>query len=306
MPKNVPIVLSETHMSHIPLAQGDTLSPDSIPVSRETHNNIMVKADGLFVPPYTGLTEVNHDYSLDGDGTTGDPLTVRISNLPDNIVQMRQQADDSGGLYVSNLSYLTRVHHGDGLTGDGTPDNELSVLISPQSDNALHLINEPTSSRNGLYVPADATLKRSAAGGNFSFNYPDNTAATAACGRYGSGVYWKTIVTLDNANTGDANVLAQAYLRRIPCHSDETPVPYQIFVSYRTVSSSEKPSVIIWFICTEVPTHLLDTTTREMAKLCRGYNGLSSGGLNDLYPVADTGSPVEPEYIIQYLYSPKS
>lgn len=303
MPKNVPIVLSETNMSHVPLAQGETLSPDSIPISSENNNNIMVKTDGLFVPPYTGLTAVSHDYSLGGDGTAGDPLTVRISNLPDNIVQVRQQADNSGGLYASNLSYLTRVHHGDGLTGDGTPDNELSVLISPQSDNALRLIDESTSSENGLYVPANATLKRSAVSGNFSFNYPDDTAAAAACGKYGNGVYWKTLVTLNGANTGDANVLAQAYLRRIPCHSDKTPVPYQIFVSYRTVSSSEKPSVIIWFICTEVPTHLLDTTTGTVTQLTRGVGGIS-GGLGDLYPTGDTA--VEPEYIIQYLYSSES
>lgn len=304
MPKNTPVVLSENSQEHTPLAPGEKLSPDSLPVSAESNNNIMVKDDGLFVPPYTGLTTVNHDYSLDGDGSTNNPLAVRISNLDSNIIQMRQQADDSGGLYVNGNTIMKSVAHDNSLNGDGTTDDKLGVRVSNRANNSLQFIDQEADAEGGLYVPPAKPVKRKATSGNFSFGYPDNPAATSACGKYGSGVYWKTIVTLSQPDDGDTNVMVHAQLQQIPCRSDKTPVPYQLSAEYRAISSSEKLSVMLWLICMEAPTHLLDTSTGTVTQLTRGDSGTASGGLNDLYPSGNVA--IEPRYIVQYLFSSAS
>ncbi len=304
MSKNTPVVLSDNNQAHIPLAPGEKLPPDSIPVSAENNNNITVKDDGLFVPPYSGLTTINHDYSLGGSGSVEDPLTVRVSNLDGNIIQVRQQADDSGGLYVNGNSFMQSVAHDNSLNGNGTTNDKLGVRVSNRANNTLQFIDEEIGVEGGLYVPPAKTMKRKATSGNFSFNYPDNTAGASACGKYGSGVYWKTDVTLSQPDNGDANVLVHAQLQQIPCRSDKTPVPYQLFVDYNSVSSSQKPGIYLWLICMEAPTHLLDTSTGNISQLTRGDSGLSSGGLNDLYPSGNVA--VEPRYIVQYLFSSAS
>ncbi|EFN7975609.1 hypothetical protein ED769_14875 [Escherichia coli] len=304
MSKNTPVVLSDNNQEHIPLAPGEKLSPDSIPVSTESNNNITVKDDGLFVPPYSGLTTINHDYSLGGSGSVEDPLTVRVSNLDGNAIQVRQQADDSGGLYVNGNAFMQSVAHDNSLNGDGTTNNKLGVRVSNRANNTLLFIDEEIGAEGGLYVPPAKTLKRKATSGNFSFNYPDNTAGASACGKYGSGVYWKTDVTLYQPDDGDTNVLVHAQLQQIPCRSDKTPVPYQLFVDYKSVGSSQKPGIYLWLICMEAPTHLLDTSTGNISQLTRGDTGLSSGGLNDLYPSGNAA--VEPRYIVQYLFSSAS
>lgn len=303
MPKNTPIILSEDNQAHMPLAPGETLPPGSIPVSTESNNNITVKDDGLFVPPYTGLTEVNHDYSLNGDGSSDNPLAVRVSNLDSNIIEMRQQADDSGGLYVDGRSFMQSVAHDNSLNGNGTTADKLSVRVSNRAGNTLLLIDQDADEEGGLYVPPANALKRRTTSGYFAFNYPDSTASANACGKYGSGVYWKAEVTLSQPDNGDANVLVHAQLLQIPCRSDKTPVPYQLFVDYKSVNSTQKPGIYLWLICTEAPTHLLDTSTGTVTQLTQGDGGIP-GGLNDLYPTGDVA--VEPRYIVQYLFSSAS
>lgn len=303
MSKNTPVVLSDNNQAHIPLAPGEKLPPDSIPVSAENNNNITVKDDGLFVPPYSGLTTINHDYSLSGSGSVEDPLTVRVSNLDDNAIQVRQQADDSGGLYVNGNAFMRSVAHDNSLNGDGTTNNKLGVRVSNRANNTLQFIDEEIGDEGGLYVPPAKSLKRKATSGNFSFNYPDSTAGANACGKYGSGVYWKTDVTLSQPNDGDTNVLVHAQLQQIPCRSDKTPVPYQLFVDYKSVNSTQKPGIYLWLICTEAPTHLLDTSTGTVTQLTRGDGGIP-GGLNDLYPSGSVA--IEPRYTVQYLFSSES
>lgn len=303
MSKNTPVVLSDNNQEHIPLSPGETLAPDSIPLSAESNNNITLKDDGLYVPPHSGLTNVHHDYSLGGTGTVEDPLAVRVSNLDGNIIQVRQQADDSGGLYVNGNTFMRSVNHDNSLYGDGTTDNKLTVSISSKPDNTLQFIDQEVGAEGGLYVPPTKVLKRAAASGNFSLGYPDNPAANSACGKFGNGVYWKTTTTLSAADTGDTNVLVQAYMKQIPCRSDKTPVPYQLLADIRTTSSTEKPSVVLWLICMEAPTHILDTSTGNVSQLIRSNNGIPSG-LDDLYPAGNVSN--EPWYILQYLYSSAS
>ncbi|WP_218078325.1 hypothetical protein [Escherichia coli] len=303
MPKNTPVVLSDNSQAHVPLASGEKLSPGSIPVSAESNNNITVKDDGLFVPPFSGLTTINHDYSLGGSGSAEDPLTVRVSNLDSNAIEVRQQEDSSGGLYVNSSAFMQSVAHDNSLNGDGSVDDELGIRISNKTDNVLQFIDQEVGAGGGLYVPPAKTMKRKTTSGNLSFNYPDNPAAASACGKYGNGVYWKTIVTLSQPDNGDTNVMVHAQLQQIPCRSDKTPVPYQVFADYRAISGSEKPSVMLWLICMEAPTHLLDTSTGTTTQLTIGASGVP-GGLNDLYPSGDVA--IEPRYIVQYLFSSAS
>lgn len=303
MPKNTPVVLSDNSQAHVPLASGEKLSPGSIPVSAESNNNITVKDDGLFVPPFSGLTTINHDYSLGGSGSAEDPLTIRVSNLDGNAIQVRQQADDSGGLYVNGNAFMRSVAHDNSLNGDGSVDDELGIRISNKTDNVLQFIDQEVGAGGGLYVPPAKAMKRKTTSGNFSFNYPDSTTAASACGKYGSGVYWKTDVTLSQPDDGDTNVLVHAQLQGVPCRSDKTPVPYQLFVDYNSVSSTQKPSINLRLICMEAPTHILDTSTGNISQLTRGDSGVS-GGLSDLYPSGDVA--IEPRYIVQYLFSSAS
>lgn len=303
MPKNTPVVLSDDSQAHVPLAPGEKLSPDSIPVSAESNNNITVKDDGLFVPTFTGITAVNHDYTLGGLGSTEDPLTVRVSNLDGNIIEVRQQADDSGGLYANGNAFMQSVVHDNSLNGDGTTNNKLGVRVSNRANNTLQFIDQEVSAEGGLYVPPAKSLKRKTTSGNFSFNYPDSTAGASACGKYGSGVYWKTDVTLSQPDDGDTNVLVHAQLQQIPCRSDKTPVPYHMFVDYKPTGGAQKPSIYLWLICMEAPTHLLDTSTGTVTQLTRGDGGVP-GGLSDLYPSGAVA--IEPRYIVQYLFSSAS
>ncbi len=303
MSKNTPVILGDSNKAHVPLAPGETLSPDSLPVSAESNNNITVKDDGLFVPPYSGLTAINHDHSLSGTGSAENPLTVHISNLDGNAVQVRQQGDSSGGLYVNGDAFIQSVAHDNSLNGNGTTNDKLGVRVSNRDGNTLQFIDQEVGAGGGLYVPPERTMTRKAASGNFSFHYPDNPAATSACGKFGTGVYWKTIVTLSQPDNGDTNVMVHAQLQRVPCRSDGTPVPYSLRAEYRAISSSEKLSVVLWLMCAEAPTHLLDTSSRSVVRLTRGSAG-APGGLSDLYPTADTS--VEPMYTIQYLFSSAS
>ena len=187
----------------------------------------------------------------------------------------------------------------------GNPKNAaISVRVSSRENNALKLIpNSESSSERGLYVPPTQSLKRGTGGGNFSFGYPDNKSAKNACGKMGTGVYWKVTISLDNAGAGNVAVVPRIWTNNIPCMEDGTLVPYQIVTDYVAANNNAVPSVAVWFICMGVPTHLMSITDGTLKKLQRGDNGLTNG-LDDLYPLAPEGEYAqEPQWRREYFYT---
>lgn len=462
-----PVVVSTDGKKHETLGSSDTLAPGSIPISAESGNGLTVKSDGLFAEPGGGgggLTEVAHNNSLSGAGTTGSPLSVRVSGRAGNAIQFLDMATSEGGLFAALASaggvpgfgepniipdptdigmveakyydllmdntitegvmyhypsvtsggepienvgqgvLLYAIPAGDGviasysgvfagsnqqglrvrymdsgntvllvenmrglvlntdstLTGWGElssqlavqvsadSQNELTVLqpensdtpglfarpisamlfaaddsivktsnyqgnpknaainvrVSSRENNALKLIpNSESSSERGLYVPPTQSLKRGTGGGNFSFGYPDNKSAKNACGKMGTGVYWKVTISLDNAGAGNVAVVPRIWTNNIPCMEDGTLVPYQIVTDYVAANNNAVPSVAVWLICMGVPTHLMSITDGTLKKLQRGDNGLTNG-LDDLYPLAPEGEYAqEPQWRREYFYT---
>lgn len=54
MVQKIPVVLADDQASHTPLKQSEQIVVSAIPVSAEADNAIVVKEDGLFVPPAGG------------------------------------------------------------------------------------------------------------------------------------------------------------------------------------------------------------------------------------------------------------
>lgn len=177
-----------------------------------------------------------------------------------------------------------------------------SVQVSSKSDNAIQLLDS-SSTTPGLYAPPSTTLKRGTGGGNFSFGYPDSKGARNACGRMGTGVYWKTTTTLSNAGAGNTAVMPKLWISKIPCMEDGTLVPYQFIVDYVESVNGAVPTAAVWLICTGTPTHLMDITTGTLTKLQMASSAVTSG-LSGVYPVAPNGEYAqEPEWRREYFYT---
>lgn len=210
--------------------------------------------------------------------------------------------NDDGSESVQIMEMMDTYRRGDGMTveGDGTNAEGLfKVKLSSKSGNALSIDAE----NGGLFVPPTQSLKRVTGSGNFSFGYPDNKSAKNACGKMGTGVYWKVTFSLDKAGAGNVAVVPRIWTNNIPCMEDGTLVPYQIVTDYVAANNNAVPSVAVWLICMGVPTHLMSITDGTLEKLQRADNGLTNG-LDDLYPLAPEGEYAqEPQWRHEYFYT---
>lgn len=237
-----------------------------------------------------------------GDGNTLAPGSIPISAESGNGLSVK-----SDGLFSTaggGGGGLASVSHNNSLSGSGTTASPLEVKISNRDGNALALIpNSESTSERGLFVPPIQSLERGTSSGNFSFNNQDNKSAEDACGKMGTGVYWKVTLSLYNAGAGNVAVMPRIWTNDIPCMEDGTLVPYQIVTDYVAAYNNAVPSVAVWLICMGVPTHLMSITDGTIKKLQRSYNGLTNG-LDDLYPLAPEGeSAHEPQWRRECFYT---
>lgn len=297
----MPVVLSDNSNTHSPLGRGNKLPTNVIPVSTESDNTLTMKPDGLFIQQEHGLSAINHDYSLGGSGSQGDPLLIRVSNLNENVLQMRQQEDSNGGLYFPENAILQSVAHNNSLNGNGNSDDKLCVRISNKVGNSLQLVDAAPANGGGLYVMQKNAPQRADITNPIICDGPDDLSAEYACGKLGNGVYWKKKVVLTKAKYGDNNILVYPYLTTIPCKSDGSPVPYQLLVNYPLIQSGETPYVYLLLICSEVPTHTFSLTDRYKREIRRGIAITTPTGLDDVYGVSNPGSG--PYYTLHYMYS---
>lgn len=460
-----PVVVSTDGKKHETLGDGNTLAPGSIPISAESGNGLSVKADGLFAEPGGGggggLTEVAHNNSLSGAGTTGSPLAVRVSGRSGNAIQFLDLATSEGGLFAALASgggipgfgeativpeetdigiveakyyyllmntditegvsfhypsvtsggeplenagqgiLLFAIPAGDGviasyagvfpgsnkqgrrvryhdatntvllvenmqgrmvltdatLTGWGDVSSELSVQVSTDPQNELTVLQPENSDTPGLFArPISAMLfasddsinktsnyqgnpknaavavrvstrsgnnlrviplsesstergvfagkmTRGTGGGNWSFGYPDSPGAKNACGKIGSGIYFKSTIEMYNANVGDVNVKVDVWLKNLPCMEDGTLVSHRVLVDYVSATTSARPTAAIWLICDTPPTHMINIESKTITKLQRSADSPTTG-LPD-YPTAPEGEfAQEFTYSRQYFYTP--
>lgn len=212
--------------------------------------------------------------------------------------------NDDGSELVQIMEMMDTYRRGDGVTveGDGTNAEGLfKVKLSTAANNALVLRTDEDTP--GLFVPPTQSLKCVTGSGNFSFGYPDSKSAKNACGKMGTGVYWKVTISLGNAGAGNVAVVPRIWTNNIPCMEDGTLVPYQFIVDYVELRNNAVPSVAVWMVCMGVPTHLMSVTDGTLKKLQRGDNGLTNG-LDDLYPLAPDGEHAqEPQWRSEYFYT---
>lgn len=252
---------------------------------------------------------LNTDATLTGNGDISSVLGVQVSaDLQNELTVLQPENSDTPGLFARPISAMLFAAD-DSIVKtssyQGNPKNAaINVRISSRANNALALIpNSESTTERGLFVPPTQTLKRGTGGGNFTFGYPDNKSARNACGKMGTGVYWKVTISLDNAGAGNVAVVPRIWTNNIPCMEDGTLVPYQFVVDYVESRNNGIPTVAVWLICMGVPTHLMDVTSGALKKLQRADNGLTNG-LDDLYPLAPEGEYAqEPQWRREYFYT---
>lgn len=301
MTKRTPVVLSDNNALHKPLEPGNKIPTDSIPVSANPGNNISIKSDGLFAPTFSGITTVNHDYTLDGDGSNNNPLSVRVSNLDENIISTRGPVADSGGLYIPESTFISSVMHNNSMNGTGESNDKLGIRISNKTGNSLQLIDNLITSGGGLYAAQKETIKYADMTGYIICEGPDNPSAEVACGKFGSGVYWKKKITLSKVKNGDNDILVYPQLLSFPCKSDDTPVPYQLIINYPLIQSGQTPYIYLYLICSGIPTHIINLRTLYKSEIRRGVAITTPTGLDDIYETANPGNG--PQFVLQYMYS---
>lgn len=202
------------------------------------------------------------------------------------------------------------------VTGSST---SLRITTFPTKNGAYVLTNGPSSPNGAVrtqvwsivgslftriseQIVTDHVLTRGTGGGNFSFGYPDNKSANNACGKMGTGVYWKVTISLDNAGAGNVAVIPKVWTNNIPCMEDGTLVPYQFVVDYVESRNNAIPTAAVWLICMGVPTHTMDVTSGTLTKLQMSA-GATTSGLTGVYPVAPTGEYAqEPQWRREYFY----
>jgi hypothetical protein len=293
--------------------------PQTVVDSQTPSTTVQAAMLSLLQNPATAAasTQWNNVTYTDYPGWTGQ---VRLTTIPadtgkylllggdlnhpeQDVVSMAWASDDGTKITTLFESENTGPTTDDSLQGDGVVAS-LGVRLSKASDNALKLIpDSESSSESGLYVPPAQSLKRGTGGGNFSFGYPDSKSARNACGKMGTGVYWKVTFSLDKAGAGNVAVVSRIWTNNIPCMEDGTLVPYQIVTDYVAANNNAVPSVAVWLICMGVPTHLMSITDGTLEKLQRADNGLTNG-LDDLYPLAPEGEYAqEPQWRHEYFYT---
>lgn len=295
MTKRTPVVFGDNNALHEPLVLDDKLPTNSIPVSANSGNAVAIKSDGLFCDEPSELSTIQHDYSLNGNGSNNYPLSVRVSNLNDNVIKMQRNGNDHDGLYIPDDTFLKSIQHDNTLSGDGTNARSLYVNVSNKEHNRMKLTGA------GLYVSPATTMKYADTMAPILCEGPDNLSEETACGKFGKGVYWKKKVTLTNARKGDNNIRATANLLSLPCKSDGTLVHYQLRIEYPTIRATDTPYIYLYLICMEIPTHFITLSGKYIAKIYRGVAIMTPTGLDDIYDAANPGNG--PYYSLQYIYA---
>lgn len=211
-----------------------------------------------------------------------------IQDNPPTKLDLQAYVSTAGG-EISDPTYITN---------DRT---DMSLLLRPLTLYSSDSTVTVTQDGNDWDLKG-RTLKRGATSGNWGFGYSDNPSASSAAGRYGSSIYLKTTITLNNANNGDVGVAVDVVLDSLPCQEDGTLVPYTVWAGFVSASGQSKPTVVIWLNCPTPPTHLINPTTKAITKLQRTAG--QGSGLASVYPEAPEGEAAhEFQYILRYWYT---
>lgn len=244
------------------------------------------------------------DATLTGWGDVSSELAVQVSADSQNeLTVLQPENSDNPGLYARPISAMLFASD-DSIVKtsnyEGNPKNAaVAVRVSTRANNNLRLIpNSESTTERGLFA---SKMTRGTGGGNWSFGYPDSPGAKNACGKMGSGVYWKTTIEMSNANAGDVNVKLDVWIKNLPCMEDGTLVSHRVIVDYASATTSAKPTAAIWLICDTAPTHMINIETKTITKLQRSPESPTTG-LPD-YPTAPDGEfAQEFSYSRQYFY----
>lgn len=244
------------------------------------------------------------DETLMGWGDISSELAVQVSTDPQNeLTVLRAENSDNPGLYsrpISAMLFASDDSIEKTSNYEGNPKNAgIKVRLSSRANNNLKLVPlSESSTERGLFA---SKMTRGTGGGNWSFGYPDSPGAKNACGKMGSGIYFKSTIDLNNANVGDVNVKVDVWIKNLPCMEDGTLVSHRVIVDYVSSTTSAKPTVAIWLICDTPPTHMINIESKTITKLQRSPESPTTG-LPD-YPTAPDGEfAQEFTYSRQYFY----
>lgn len=259
----------------------------------------------LLVENMRGLV-LNTDSTLTGWGELSSQLAVQVSADPQNeLTVLQPENSDTPGLFARPISAMLFASD-DSINKtsnyQGNPKNAaVAVRVSTRSGNNLRVIPlSESSTERGVFA---GKMTRGTGGGNWSFGYPDSPGAKNACGKIGSGVYWKSTIEMSNANVGDVNVKVDVWLKNLPCMEDGTLVSHRVLVDYASATTSARPTAAIWLICDTPPTHMINIESKTITKLQRSADSPTTG-LPD-YPTAPEGEfAQEFTYSRQYFYTP--
>lgn len=259
----------------------------------------------LLVENMRGLV-LNTDSTLTGWGELSNQLAVQVSADPQNeLTVLQPENSDTPGLFARPISAMLFASD-DSINKtsnyQGNPKNAaVAVRVSTRSGNNLRVIPlSESSTERGVFA---GKMTRGTGRGNWSFGYPDSPGAKNACGKIGSGVYWKSTIEMSNANAGDVNVKVDVWLKNLPCMEDGTLVSHRVLVDYVSATTSAKPTAAIWLICDTPPTHMINIESKTITKLQRSPESPTTG-LPD-YPTAPDGEYAQEfTYSRQYFYTP--
>ena len=260
--------------------KGDTGSSANIVISSESNNALVNNTD-----------------------SSAGPLGLKVLVSKDIQNELFILEDETNpGLYARPISAMLFAED-DSIKKtsayQGNPKNAaVSVRVSTRENNNLKLLKyAEVENEYGLYAER-AAFSRGTGGGSWSFGYPDDKSAANACGHLGSGVYWKTTITLSAAPAGDVGVHVRIWLRELPCDENGAIVPHSIITDYIEATSNNIPKVAIWLICQSAPSHLLNINTGEILQITRSPDAITSG----LPEYTTSGTHKEPSYVREYFF----
>lgn len=153
MAQQKPIILSVDNKQHLPLAQGDTLSVASIPLSSDEGNLIQAREDGL----YYGITapaDISRQYvsASKGNDTTGDGTRSKPWKTVQRAIDViaSRQASGSYVIYLRAGETFSLVRNN--WLGNGTFSVQFTFYDDPKYGDAYD--------RNGYWVSCAQDLTR--------------------------------------------------------------------------------------------------------------------------------------------------
>lgn len=137
------------------------------PISAEAGNTLTRKEDGLFATGGGGITAVQHNSSLSGDGTAESPLKFSITGSSgaadsNNILKVDAVQNGEHSLRVPHVAQVMKetasITAEVGDDGTGGRASILDVRISGRTGNALQVVDFGGDGGAGLFVSSDITL----------------------------------------------------------------------------------------------------------------------------------------------------